>query len=117
MTEVLAANTGVFAANTETLTNTTETLAANMQLLATNIELMTATMQLLADKIAGMTKQFNRKMNELPCILANSRAGDRGPLRNPTAMKYGYALPLTGPNPRNREELLNFTGESQACPN
>lgn len=29
-------------------------------------------------------------------------------------MEYGYALQLTEPSPRNREESLNFTGESRA---
>jgi len=82
-------------------------LVASPKALEAGVEALAATV--------NDTHQQLMRLVELPWILGNSRAGDRGTLYNPIVMEQGYALsPLTEPNPRNREELLNFTGEFQA---
>jgi hypothetical protein len=47
----------------------------------------------------------------MPFLLANSHAGTRGPLFNPTAIANGWAPMLGPPNPTTRDELFEFTGE------
>ena len=44
-------------------------------------------------------------------MLANSNAGPRGRLFNPTAFANGWAPHLAAPNPTSRDELLSFTSE------
>ena len=68
---------------------------------------LTATVNQIALDVAYL----RQKADELPILLANSQAGARGPLFNPTVLQNGWAPLLTAPNPRSRDELLGFTGE------
>ena len=85
-------------ASVEALAASTQALIADMEALAANVEALTAN-----------STKFRRQMDQLPWVRVNSRPGDWGTLHNPTSI-----FPLTEPNPRNSEELLKFTGESQA---
>jgi hypothetical protein len=66
---------------------------------------LNATVQQIAADVAFL----RRRSEEMPILLANSQAGTRGPLYNPTAMANGWAPYLVPPNPRTRDELLAFT--------
>jgi hypothetical protein len=54
---------------------------------------------------------LQRRSDEMPILLANSHAGCRGSLLNPTAIANGWAPMLGPPNPTTRDELFEFTGE------
>ncbi|PPQ71436.1 hypothetical protein CVT26_011133 [Gymnopilus dilepis] len=90
-------------------------IAAAVQLAAQNaaqIPQLVATTQHLTGEIAALRLDINRlfdKTNELPILLANSQAGNRGVLYNPTALANGWAPPLAHPNPATRDELMTFT--------
>jgi hypothetical protein len=51
------------------------------------------------------------RSEEMPIMLANSQVGPRGRLFNPTAIANGWAPMLVAPNPKTRDELVQFTGE------
>jgi hypothetical protein len=68
---------------------------------------LTATVNQIACDVAYL----RQKADELPILLANSKAGAWGPLFNPTILQNGWAPLLTAPNPRSRDELFGFTGE------
>lgn len=75
-----------------------------------NVIALEGDMDNFAATIHEAHQELMQKIHELPCILVNSQTSDQGTLLNPTTIKqHGYPLPLTEPNPRNREELLNFT--------
>ena len=97
--------------NTADLTN----LTANVQQIANMTQQNSASIaNLMAQvvQIANDVAFLRQRTTELPIILANSQAGPRGPLYNPTLMQaQGWAPLLAAPNPRTRDELLIFTGE------
>ena len=97
--------------NTADLTN----LTANVQQIANMTQQNSASIaNLMAQvvQIANDVAFLRQRTTELPIVLANSQAGPRGPLYNPTLMQaQGWAPLLAAPNPRTRDELLIFTGE------
>ncbi|KAI9508544.1 hypothetical protein F5148DRAFT_1195363 [Russula earlei] len=53
---------------------------------------------------------LRRHVEEMPILLANSQAGTRGRLYNPTiALVGGWAPLMEAPNPVNRDALFMFT--------
>jgi len=54
---------------------------------------------------------LRQRSEEMPFMLANSQAGPRGVLCNPAVVANGWAQPLAPPNPRTRDELMNFSGK------
>ena len=122
--------------NVQQIANSTQQNTANLTNLTANVQKNTADLTNLTanvQQIANMTQQnsasianlmaqvvqiandvafLRQRTTELPIILANSQAGPRGPLYNPTLMQaQGWAPLLAAPNPRTRDELLIFTGE------
>ena len=125
----LTANVQEIANSTQQNTANLTNLTAQIQQNTANLANLTAQIQQIAnltqqntDNLANLTAQVGQIANdvaflrqrstELPIILANSQAGPRGPLYNPTLMQgQGWAPLLAAPNPRTRDELLIFTGE------
>jgi len=66
------------------------------------------TLQQLKNDMEAMRADFAEFRSDLPIMLANSQAGNSGPLYNPTVP--GWVL-LTAPNPTTRDELRVFTSE------
>ena len=97
--------------NTADLTN----IKTQIQQIANSTQQNTANLANLTaqvGEIANGVAFLRQRSTELPIILANSQAGPRGPLYNPTLMQgQGWAPLLAAPNPRTRDELLIFTGE------
>ena len=109
-------------ANVQEIANSTQQNTANLANLTAQIQQIANLTQQNTDNLANLTAQVGQIANdvaflrqrstELPIILANSQAGPRGPLYNPTLMQgQGWAPLLAAPNPRTRDELLIFTGE------
>ena len=93
-------------------------LTANVQQIANLAQQNTANLANLTAQVGQIANDvafLRQRTAELPIILANSQAGPRGPLYNPTLMQAqgwpGWAPLLAAPNPRTRDELLVFTGE------
>ena len=63
--------------------------------------------QIAAD-VAAIRNDIAQSRREQPILLANSQAGTRGRLYDPTA--NGWVL-LVAPNPATRDELMKFTRE------
>jgi hypothetical protein len=109
-------------ANIQQIANLTQQNTANIQQIANSTQQNTDNIQQITDDLANLTGQLwqiandvaflRQRTTEQPIILANSQAGPRGPLYNPTIMlAQGWAPLLAAPNPRTRDELLVFTGE------
>jgi len=104
----LTMNVQQIANSTQQNTANLANLTANVQQNTANIANLTADVQQIANDVAFL----RQRTTELPIILANSQAGPRGPLYNPTLMQaQGWAPLLAAPNPRTRDELLVFTSE------
>ncbi|KAF8969559.1 hypothetical protein BDZ97DRAFT_206261 [Flammula alnicola] len=58
---------------------------------------------------------MRHRSDELPVLLVNSHAVNRGRLLNPTAVANGCAPLLDVPNPRTREDLSYFTADQCAA--
>ena len=100
----LANLTNLTQQNTVDLANLTNLTQQN------TVDLANLTAQV--GQIANDVAFLRQRANEQPIILANSQAGYRGSLYNPTLMAaQGWAPLLAAPNPRTRDELLVFTGE------
>ena len=84
-----------------------------VQVINANINAMRADVTALRADVNTMQGDITRllqKSNEEPIILANSRAGNRERLYDPTQLQGGWAAELV--RPQHRDDLLTMSGRS-----
>ncbi|CAA7271297.1 unnamed protein product [Cyclocybe aegerita] len=88
------------------------TMQANVNTMQANVNTLQAnvtTMQANFNAMQGDVTRLLHRSDEQPVLLANSRAGNREPLYDPTQLQGNWAAPLA--RPQHRDDLLTMSAQ------
>jgi len=96
--------------NLNAMVQNINTTVQNLDITVTNLQTAVNTLNTTVQNILTDIATLRRRSEEMPILFANSQAGPRGHLYNPTVPLVGGWAPLMmAPNPVSRDALLIFT--------